>query len=131
LEKLIIFSEAEIRALPLPSREQHQAFVEHLRDVHSWYKHLPLLTGGKFVVFLAPDAGEGYPSQHPHLCYGNTIEGYRRAFGYLDYIWSVQDCPFDRVHTVPMPRKKRRSCPTPFARCYRCLMTLETATFYQ
>jgi hypothetical protein len=24
------------------------------------------------------------------------IEGYRRAFGYLDYIWSVQDCPFDR-----------------------------------
>jgi hypothetical protein len=73
LEKLIIFSEAEIRALPLPSREQHQAFVEHLRDVHSWYKHLPLLTGGKFVVFLAPDAGEGYPSQHPHLCYGNTL----------------------------------------------------------
>jgi hypothetical protein len=93
---LIIFSEAEIRLLPLPSREQHQAFVEHLRDVHSWYKHLPLLTGGKFIVFLAPDAGEGYPSQHPHLRYGNTVEGYRRAFGYLDYMWSVEDCPFDR-----------------------------------
>jgi hypothetical protein len=96
---LIIFSEAEIRALPLPSREQHQAFVEHLRDVHSWYKHLPLLTGGKFIVFLAPDAGEGYPSQHPHLRYGNTVEGYRRAFGYLDYMWSVEGSSFDRdVH---------------------------------
>jgi hypothetical protein len=93
---LIIFSEAEIRALPLPSREQHQDFVEHLRDVHSWYKHLPLLTGGKFIVFLAPDAGEGYPSQHPHLRYGNTVEGYRRAFGHLDYMWSVEGSSFDR-----------------------------------
>lgn len=96
MNKSVKFSESEIRALPLPSQEQHRKFVEHLRDVHSWYKHLPLLTGGKFVVFLAPDAGEDYPSQHPHLPYGNTIEGYRRAFGYLDYMWSAEDCPFSR-----------------------------------
>jgi hypothetical protein len=93
---LITFSEAEIRSLPLPSQKQHQGFVRHLRDVHSWYKGLPLLTGGKFIVFLAPDAGEGYPSQHPRLPYGNTVEGYRRAFGYLDYMYSVKGCPFER-----------------------------------
>jgi hypothetical protein len=93
---LIIYAEAEIRSLPLPSRKQHQDFVRHLRDVHSWYKGLPLLTGGKFIVFLAPDAGEDYPSQHPRLPYGNTVEGYRRAFGYLDYMWSTKGRPFDR-----------------------------------
>jgi hypothetical protein len=97
---LIIFSEVEIRSLALPSREQHQAFVEHLRDVHSWYKHLPLLIGGKFIVFLAPDAGECYSASHS-LPYENTIDGYRRAFGYLDYMWSVENCPFsrDNCHT--------------------------------
>lgn len=50
-------SDAEIRALPLPSDEQCRAFVAHLRDAHSWHKHLPLLNGGIFVVFMAPDAG--------------------------------------------------------------------------
>jgi hypothetical protein len=91
-----VLSPEDIRALPMPSIEQHRSFVEHLGNVHSWYKHLPLLTGGQFVIFLAPDAGEGYPSQHPRLPYGNTIEGYRRAFGYLDYMWSIDGSAFDR-----------------------------------
>jgi hypothetical protein len=102
----------DIRALPLPSIEQHRAFVEHLGDVHSWYKHLPLLTGGEFVVFLAPDAGEGYPSQHPRLQYGNTIAGYRRAFGYLDYMWSIDRSAFDRDggHSVILPPEVLKQC---------------------
>ena len=100
-----MFSEAEMRDLPLPSPEQHREFVAHLRNVHSWYKHLPLLTGGIFVVFLAPDAGYRYPTQHPSLPYGSTVEGYRRAFGYLDYIWSVDNLSFQRDggHLVALP----------------------------
>jgi len=88
--------------LPLPTPEQHQAFVNHLCDVHSWYKHLPLLTGGEFVVFLTPDAGLDYPSEHPRLPYGNTPDGYRRAFGYLDYMWRIGDAAFDRDGGKPL-----------------------------
>jgi hypothetical protein len=86
----------EIRSLPLPSPAQHREFVAHLKDAHSWYKHLPLIDGGIFVVFLNPHAGEGYPSQHPSLPYGNTIEGYHQAFGYLDYMYSIDGGSFDR-----------------------------------
>ncbi|MFN3651988.1 MAG: hypothetical protein ACK47B_20630 [Armatimonadota bacterium] len=77
----------EMRDLPLPSAAQLARFVEHLKNVHSWYKHLPLLDGDAFYVFLAPDAGECYPTQHPPLPFGNDAEGYRRAFGHLDYMW--------------------------------------------
>lgn len=83
------WSAAALRALPLPSADQHRAFVEHVRDAHSWYKHLPLDGGGRFVVFLAPDAGLNYPTEHPSLPCGNTLEGYREAFGHLAYAWSV------------------------------------------
>ncbi|NHZ35541.1 hypothetical protein [Massilia rubra] len=87
---------AALRALPLPSADQHCAFVEHVRNAHSWYKHLPLQEGGRFVVFLAPDAGLNYPTQHPLLPRGNTLEGYREAFGYLAYAWSVSGEPVQR-----------------------------------
>jgi hypothetical protein len=92
----IDLTEEALRRLPLPSPAQHRAFVEHLAGAHRWYKHLPLLTGGTFVVFLAPDAGRKYPAQHPGLPFGNTVEGYRRAFGHLDYMWSVDGGPFAR-----------------------------------
>ncbi|NHZ66640.1 hypothetical protein [Massilia genomosp. 1] len=59
-----------LRALPLPSADQHCAFVEHVRDAHSWYKHLPLQEGGRFVVFLAPDAGLNYSSGRCTVCIG-------------------------------------------------------------
>ena len=39
------------------------------------------------MVFLAFDAGEGYPTEHPRLLHGNTAIGYRKSFGHLDYIW--------------------------------------------
>ena len=76
------------RSLPLPTDKQWDAFTEHIVKVHSWYKHLRLL-GVKFAVFLSPDAGAGYPSEYPKLPYGNTRDGFRRAFGYLDYMYQV------------------------------------------
>ena len=80
---------ADVRALPTPTDAQWLAFERHLVTVHSWYKHLPLLQGGEFVVFLAPDAGENYPAKHPKLPTENTTKGYRCAFGHLDYLWRI------------------------------------------
>ena len=78
---------AKVRSLPIPADSQWNAFAAHLAAAHSWYKHLPLFDGGEFVVFLAPDAGRGYPLEHPKLPTENTREGYLRAFGHLDYIY--------------------------------------------
>ena len=36
----------------IPSREQQLSFMVHVSEVHSWYKHLPLMNGGEFIVFL-------------------------------------------------------------------------------
>jgi hypothetical protein len=92
-----MLSAAIVKSLPRPTNAQWVAFAEHLITVHSWYKHLPLFDGGEFVVFLAPDAGDPYPSEHPRLPEENTATGYRRAFGHLDYIWRSQlHEPFDR-----------------------------------
>jgi hypothetical protein len=94
-----------------PTPEQYQAFCEHLCAAHSWYKHLPLLTGERFVVFVAADAGLGrlvvvdnpnkapeftlvaapegpeFTDEHPRLHHSwKTSREYRRRFGYLDYM---------------------------------------------
>lgn len=80
----------EILSLPWPSPEQQAAFSAHVCWAHSWYKHLPLLTGGEFVVFLAADAGTGYPDGAPRLHYGwKTTDEYRSRFGHLDYLWRL------------------------------------------
>jgi hypothetical protein len=49
--------EDRLRLRPTP--EQYRAFGDYLCKAHSWYKHLPLLGGRRFVVFIAPDAGIG------------------------------------------------------------------------
>lgn len=86
-----------MRALPRPSAAQRAAFVEHVAWAHSWYKHLPLLEGGRFLVVLAPDAGEGYSDAHPRTHYGwKTTEEYRQRFGHLDYLWQIDDQPWSR-----------------------------------
>ncbi len=88
---------ATVKSLPRPSDAQWRAFKDHLYGGHSWYKHLPLFDGGEFVVFLAPDAGEKYPLLHPRLPTENTLDGYRRAFGHLDYIYRAHpNEPFGR-----------------------------------
>jgi hypothetical protein len=126
---------AALRALPLPTDEQYRAFAKHVGGAHSWYKHLPLLTGGQFVVFLAPDAGVGrlvarydgtvyhletppagpeFTEMHPRLHYSwETTAEYRRRFGYLDYGWRDRDDqPFarDAGDPIDLPAAIRERC---------------------
>lgn len=98
-----------------PTQEQYANFGEYLCEAHSWYKHLSLLNGGRFVVFVACDSGIGrlvaklhgadpeaathcslitpaegpeFTDEHPRLHYGwKTTKEYRSRFGYLDYMW--------------------------------------------
>lgn len=72
-----------------PTQEQITRFCQHVANAHSWYKHLPLLTGAEFTIFLNPNAGKAYPSMHPKLPFGNHQSGYQQAFGQLDYIWKI------------------------------------------
>jgi hypothetical protein len=103
----------DLRSLPRPTDEQYAAFAKHIGEAHSWYKHLPLLTGGQFVVFIAPDSGIGrlvarlegtgyrletppegpvFTEVNPRLHYSwKTSEEYRRRFGYLDYARRTHD----------------------------------------
>ncbi|WP_145453710.1 hypothetical protein [Gimesia panareensis] len=47
-------------------------------------------------MILSPYAGEEYPTKYPALPYGNTVEGYRKAFGHLDYLYRFEsDESFD------------------------------------
>jgi hypothetical protein len=102
MPRLITFQ--EMRSLPQPTLDQQRCFVKYMSNAHSWYKHLPLLTGGRFVVFLARDAGEDYPLLHPTLPYGNDTAGYRRAFGHLDYMYALDGKCFIRdMPTVLLP----------------------------
>jgi hypothetical protein len=97
-------SVSEVLSLPRPTDSQCDAFIAHLADVHSWYKHLPLLGGSEFIVFLDAQAGRGYPLEHPRLPTSrtpegnfkpNTIEAYRSAFGHLNYLW--RQSPLDSI----------------------------------
>lgn len=91
-------SREEVLSLPWPSDEQQAAFAAHVCGAHSWYKHLPLVAGAEFVVFLAADAGAGYSEAAPRLHYGwKTTTEYRTRFGHLDYMWRLTPGdPFDR-----------------------------------
>ena len=78
---------AHIRHTPLPTPLQYERFANHITNVHSWYKHLSLRYGGHFIVFLDPQAGKVYPTQHPSLPFGNDTAGYHKAFGHLSYMY--------------------------------------------
>jgi hypothetical protein len=115
----------DLRSLPRPTDEQYAAFAEHIGEAHSWYKHLPLLAGGQFVVFLASDSGIGrlvarldgsgyqlvtppegpvFTEANPRLHYSwKTSEEYRRRFGHLDYARRTHDsATFNRDVGGPM-----------------------------
>jgi hypothetical protein len=103
----------DLRSLPRPTEEQYREFAKHVGEAHSWYKHLPLLTGGQFVVFLAPNSGVGrlvarldgrgyqlvtppegpvFTEANPRLHYSwRTSEEYRRRFGHLDYAYRTRE----------------------------------------
>lgn len=107
-----------ISALPLPTPQQYHDFADQLCWAHSWYKHLPLLQGGAFVVFLAPDAGAGYPPERPRLHYSwQTTAEYRQRFGQLDYMWRISpDQPFARDASA--------ACALPQSLLDQCSVTL-------
>ena len=77
--------------VPFPTEEQCNNFVEHLINAHSWYKHLPILSGGEFLIFLDGSVGWDYPLCHPKIKSGNTREGYINDFGFLNYIYRIDD----------------------------------------
>jgi len=81
----------KILNLPVPTQEQVKRFKEYLLDVHSWYKHISLIEGGTFVIYLEPDLDREYPTRHPKLPFGNTKEGYQKAFGHLHYQYRIND----------------------------------------
>ena len=92
-----------IRELPLPTEEQYERFINHVSNVHSWYKHLCLIDSGEFIVMIDPNAGVEYSEMHPELPFGNTREGYLKAFGYLNYCWKTKLDKiwyFDGCHTT-------------------------------
>jgi hypothetical protein len=118
-----------------PTPEQYQSFGDYLWRAHSWYKHLPLLGGRTFVVFVAADAGIGrllaringtnltlvpppegpeFTDEHPRLHYGwQTTREYRSRFGYLDYMQCPgPDEPYDRDAGPPvrLPRSLEERC---------------------
>lgn len=89
-----------VSALPCPSSEQVNDFVQFVSDAHSWYKHLPLMPPGKpFHFFLnpvsgcdtvrRPEGGVGYEERTettPRFHYTwMTTRQYRERFGHLDY----------------------------------------------
>lgn len=114
----------DVRSLPCPTDEQFAAFAVHVGEAHSWYKHLPLMTGRRFVVFLAPDSGVGrlvarltesgyelvtppegpvFTEENPRLHYSWKTSGeYRRRFGHLDYASRGHDGVFGRDVGGPM-----------------------------
>ena len=73
---------ATLRGLPRPTPEQQAGFVEHLSYAHSWYKHIPLVEGGEFVVYLSAE-GERFAR-------GVSRERYRQECGFLAYAWRLR-----------------------------------------
>lgn len=99
-----------IRKLPLPTKEQYESFIKHVSNVHNWYKHLSIIDGGEFIVMIDPNAGVEYPEMHTRLPFGNTRDGYIKAFGYLSYCWKTKAdeiWDFDGRHTTS---KHSREC---------------------
>lgn len=94
-----------VAELPSPSAAQLDAFTDHLCNAHSWYKHIPLVTGAEFVVFLAADAGAGFEARdRMHYGWKRSAE-YRARFGHLDYCWRYDDAAYERdgVHPEHQP----------------------------
>jgi hypothetical protein len=78
----------ELRGTRVPTPEQRREFVAYVCWAHSWYKHLSLLRGAEFVVFLDARAGAGFTEDEPRLHYSwRTTEEYRRRFGFLNFQW--------------------------------------------
>jgi hypothetical protein len=76
--------------LPIPTTRQCSNYSVHITNAHSWYKHIPLLTGATFIVFPDKNAGMNYPLLHPKIASGNSREGYIKEFGFLNYVYKTE-----------------------------------------
>ena len=80
-----------IKNIQLPIHEQYKNFAEDLCAFHSWYKHLNLLKGNRFILFLNPDVAKGYNGKNPRMHYGwKTTEEYKSKYGFLDYMYDLE-----------------------------------------
>jgi hypothetical protein len=105
----------DMAGLARPTPRQCAAFVDQVCWAHSWYKHLDLVAGGRFVVFLAPDAGGGFDSERPRLHHGwKTTADYRARFGHLDFMWQLApDEPWRRdggADQIALPDEVWQAC---------------------
>jgi len=104
-----------LRGTGVPALGQRHEFVAHVCWAHSWYKHLSLLRGAEFVVFLDAEAGVGFTEENPRHHYSwRTTEEYRRRFGFLNFQWrDAPDAPWDREGSgspARLPDELTRRC---------------------
>jgi hypothetical protein len=100
----------QIATLPFPTVDKIQRFKEHLVQVHSWYKHLPLSQGATFIIYLEPNLDREYPLKHPALPFGNSKEGYQKAFGHLYYRYRI-DGHWYEDYSTQLVNGKRKNIP--------------------
>jgi len=108
--------------LPLPTKQQKEAFADYVAHAHSWYKHLsPYPPGAEFHFFI--DRHAGRERRHGTAEVRDRTERgfhyseiptavYREAFGYLAY-WrgSRNTVPF----VIPRAAEKGVVAPDPIA----------------
>lgn len=86
-----------IKNLALPSPSQSKQFAADFGAFHSWYKHLNLYRGNKFLFFLNPAVAAGFSEENPRMHYGwKTTAEYRSKYGYLDFKYYDQDADFEQ-----------------------------------
>ncbi|MGD1840562.1 MAG: hypothetical protein ACFB0B_06645 [Thermonemataceae bacterium] len=77
-----------IKRIAIPSDAQCKNFAEDLCGFHSWYKHLNLYKGNKFVLFLNPTLQSGFDEGNPRMHEGwKTTSEYKAKYGCLDFKW--------------------------------------------
>lgn len=94
-----------VGALPAPSKEQVDGFVDFVSSAHSWYKQIPIVPPGiPFHFFLNPYVACELVTLRSKLEYRERstrgfhysdwpTEDYRRKCGYLDYRESPESIP--------------------------------------
>jgi len=77
----------ELSRLPMPSDDQIERFAVFVSDAYSWYKHLPLLEGGCFIIYLSPHAGANARLQWRKQW---STKDHLESFGHLDYMFRLR-----------------------------------------
>jgi len=121
-----LFNHQYVRAIrdtvAKPTEEQIEAFVDYVSTAHSWYKHLPVIGGQKFIFFLDPTANmRKVDGKYIKVVEGDgtkfhynwrTTDTYHTEFGLLSYIekWNEDKTQIlietvDPIRSLPIPEK--------------------------